>query len=307
MPDLQVLPELWPGLRSVWMGAGPVPEIWHRALNALAWLVRLRLLPSLSPLAAADVPRHATCSRWGEHRGGMFVAVDGARRQTASAIARSWHHARRRRRRAVHPLDGGGGDHPPLPRRPAARRRARAPRPTDLELADYEALFARRAIVTGVRQDRRPQPARRSTGGCSGDAWDRLPEPLRAMHELDGELTAEGRRDASSAATAWLARLVAAGDRLSASRRGCAGRGRVPHARRHASTGGAPSRGRTFRQHAGSRGRGVSSGWCANASVRSRFGLALVLDSERLRLVVRRWSVFGIPLPLALGAERQFL
>ena len=27
VPDLQVLPELWPGLRSVWMGAGPVPEI----------------------------------------------------------------------------------------------------------------------------------------------------------------------------------------------------------------------------------------------------------------------------------------
>jgi hypothetical protein len=25
VPDLQVLPELWPSLRSVWMGAGPVP------------------------------------------------------------------------------------------------------------------------------------------------------------------------------------------------------------------------------------------------------------------------------------------
>jgi hypothetical protein len=34
----------------VWIGAGPVPEILHRALNGLAWLVRLRLLPSLPPL-----------------------------------------------------------------------------------------------------------------------------------------------------------------------------------------------------------------------------------------------------------------
>ena len=51
VPDLQVLLGLWPGLRSVWIGAGPVPEIWHRALNALAWAVRLRLLPSLLPLA----------------------------------------------------------------------------------------------------------------------------------------------------------------------------------------------------------------------------------------------------------------
>ena len=29
--------------------------------------------------------------------------------------------------------------------------------------------------------------------------------------------------------------------------------------------------------------------------------MALVLDGERLRLVLRRWSVFGIPLPLALA------
>ena len=47
VPDLQVLPALWPGLRAVWLGAGPVPEIWHRALNALAFAVRLRLLPTL--------------------------------------------------------------------------------------------------------------------------------------------------------------------------------------------------------------------------------------------------------------------
>src|SRR5262245_5340972 len=40
VPDLVVLPELWPSMRTVWMGAGPVPEIWHRVLNALAWLVR---------------------------------------------------------------------------------------------------------------------------------------------------------------------------------------------------------------------------------------------------------------------------
>jgi hypothetical protein len=30
-------------------------------------------------------------------------------------------------------------------------------------------------------------------------------------------------------------------------------------------------------------------------------GLALVLEKDRLRLVVRRWSVFGIPMPLALA------
>ena len=36
VPDLKVLPELWPSLKSIWIGAGPVPEILHRALNGMA-------------------------------------------------------------------------------------------------------------------------------------------------------------------------------------------------------------------------------------------------------------------------------
>ena len=82
VPDLLVLPDLWPGVRTVWMGAGPVPEILHRALNALAWAVRLRLLPSLAPFAGL-MYRVINILRWGEHRGGMFVAVDGPAAPTA--------------------------------------------------------------------------------------------------------------------------------------------------------------------------------------------------------------------------------
>ncbi len=51
-PDLQVLPLLWPDVKDVWMGAGPVPEIMHRLLSVLAWLVRLRVLPSLVAVRA---------------------------------------------------------------------------------------------------------------------------------------------------------------------------------------------------------------------------------------------------------------
>ena len=51
VPDLQFLPMEWPDLKSVWMGAGPVPPILHRGLNLLARLVRWRILPSLAPFA----------------------------------------------------------------------------------------------------------------------------------------------------------------------------------------------------------------------------------------------------------------
>jgi len=79
----------WPNLKSVWMGAGPVPEILHRALNALAWLVRLRLLPSLYPFAPLMFQAINILS-WGEHRGGMFVEIEGVDARGERA-RRSWH------------------------------------------------------------------------------------------------------------------------------------------------------------------------------------------------------------------------
>ena len=82
VPDLQVLPELWPGLRSVWMGAGPVPEILHRALNALAWLVRLKLLPSLSPFAPL---MHRTMQRAELRRASRRHVRRGRRRGPAAS------------------------------------------------------------------------------------------------------------------------------------------------------------------------------------------------------------------------------
>jgi hypothetical protein len=88
VPDLKVLPPLWPGLESLWMGAGPVPEILHRMLNGLAWLVRLRLLPSLLPFSLL-IHEVSNRMRWGEHRGGMFIAITGSR--GGIPVARSWH------------------------------------------------------------------------------------------------------------------------------------------------------------------------------------------------------------------------
>ena len=88
VPDLQVLPELWPSLRSVWMGAGPVPAIWHRALNALAWAVRVKLLPSLSPFAGL---MHATMNFDPDDIDAAFAELDARYvAGEAAAHARTW-------------------------------------------------------------------------------------------------------------------------------------------------------------------------------------------------------------------------
>src|SRR6185436_8311306 len=88
VPDLRVLPAIFPALKKTWIGAAPLPEYLHRSLIGLAWLVRLRLLPSLRPFArlfhgAVNILAH------GEHRGGMFVAVSGS--TTDGPLERSWH------------------------------------------------------------------------------------------------------------------------------------------------------------------------------------------------------------------------
>lgn len=162
VPDLRALPEVWPEAQTVWMGAGPVPEVLHRALIALAWLVRLGLLRSLTPLAPL---MYLATNRlgWGAHRGGMFVAVEG-RDAVGAAVKRSWH------------MVAEGDDGPLIPSmavealvrkaldgtKPAAGARAAV---RDLELADYEALFARRRIVTGERDDAAAAAAEASQEG----------------------------------------------------------------------------------------------------------------------------------------------
>jgi hypothetical protein len=150
VPDLRVLAELWPEAKTVWMGAGPVPELLHRALIALAWTVRWRLVPSL--LALAPLVHWASNHvGWGAHRGGMFVEVEGAE-ASGRPITRSWH------------LLAEGDDGPLIPSMAVegiVRRLLDGQRPDpgaraavrDLELEDYDRLFARRMIHTGFRND----------------------------------------------------------------------------------------------------------------------------------------------------------
>ncbi len=147
VPDLQVIPRAFTEITDIWMGAGPVPEILHRALNMLAKL-RARLgLPSLTPLAPYCywLLNHM---RFGEDRGGMFVEVSGEGGE--QKVTRSWH------------LLAEGDDGPYIPamaieiivrklledHRPEAGARAAT---NEINLDDYERVFAKRRIVCGYR------------------------------------------------------------------------------------------------------------------------------------------------------------
>ena len=292
VPDLRALAELWPDAKSIWMGAGPVPEVLHRALIMLAWLVRLKLLPSLSGLAPL---MHFVMNRlrWGEHRGGMFVEVEGAD-ESGALLGHSWH------------LLAEGDDGPLIPamavealvrkaldgRTPSSGARAAV---GDLELTDYEELFAGRTIHAGMRDD--TSRHRSLYAHVLGSAWNRLPAEIRGMHDSNGTTSVSGRASVERGRSP-IARLVAtiigfppAAEDIPVSVRFEASKDGETWTRIF---GNASFSSRQFA------GRGRSEGLLCERFGPLTFAMALVPEDGRLSLILRRWSAFGIPLPMWL-------
>jgi len=287
VPDLRALAALWPEAKTIWMGAGPVPEILHRALAAFAWAVRLRLLPTLAPLA--PLMHFATNHlRWGEHRGGMFVAV-AVRDVSGREVGRSWH------------MIAEGDDGPLIPSMAVEALVSKAvegqfPSPGaraavgDLELDDYQKLFRGRAIYTGVRDDM-PIEAMPLYRRILGAAWDELPAEIRTMHTAsaaEGRASVERGTGPLSRLAAWLARFPAA-------------EADTKVTVRFDVTPSTETWTRTFGDHRFSSvqfaGTGRSAYLLCERFGALTFAMALVAGESRLSLVLRRWRVFGIPLP----------
>jgi len=233
---------------------------------------------------------------WGEHRGGMFVAVAGEG-QAGEAIERSWE------------LLAEGDDGPLIPSMAAAamlrqvlagKRPAAGARPavSDLELADYDPLFARRQITTGRWQARPAREGAPLYRRVLGDAWALLPGPLRAMHDVAGHLQARGVAKVERG-TGLFARLIAsvvgfpqAGVDIPVRVTFTVRDGREIWQRRFA--------GHSF-SSVQEQGEGRFARLIGERFGPFRFGLALLVQDGRLRLIVRRWTFCGIPLPRVLA------
>lgn len=295
VPDLQVIPEHYPQLDSIWMGAGPVPEVLHRMLNALAWMVKRKLLPGLLPFATLFY-HVINILRWGEHRGGMFVEVRGLDAEGAP-VAHSWH------------LLAEGGDGPLIPsmaveaivrhmlagKLPASGARAAI---GDVTLADYEALFARRTIYTGIRRYM-PKDATLYKR-MLGEVWHTLPAPIRQMHDLQDEKSAEGCAEVVRG-KGVLANMVA--NLFGFPKAGS----HVPVRVDFSVKGGKQYWRRTFDAKSflsiQSEGAGRYQHLVRECFGVFSFGLAVVVEDGVLKLIIRRWDVCGLPLPLCLAPK----
>ena len=292
VPDLQVIPPDYPMMTDIWMGAGPVPEILHRALNLLARARAAFRLPSLVPFSRLFY-LVLNAMKFGEHRGGMIVRARGT--VAGRRVTRSWH------------LLAEGDDGPYIPsmaveaivrkllagERPDAGAR---PGTHALDLADYDALFAGRAIYTGCRDDD-AEEARAIYPNILGSAFDTLPARVRELHAVRVPRRWSGRARVRRG-TGLLARAVCAlfrfprpGDDVAVTV------DLVPE--------GATERwtrtfdGRRF-SSVQSSGRGRDRHLLVERFGGIAVAIALVVDAGRLLLVPRRWSFLGLPLPRAL-------
>lgn len=290
VPDLQVIPPEHPGMKDIWMGAGPVPELLHRILNLLARARATFKLPSLTPFSRLFYSV-LNLMKFGEHRGGMFVQARGVR--DGKTVQRSWH------------LLAEGDDGPFIPSmavegivrklfagdRPDAGARAAT---RALELADYDRLFQGRAIYTGFRDD---DAAGSLYKKLLGSAFDALPAQVKALHAPIEERSWEGVarvRRGRGLLTKFIGLLIGFPKEAE----------EVPVVVTFSPERGGERWTRTFGGKSFSSHQSGGSGRDQRLLV-ERFGvvavsLALVVDDKRLFLVPRRWSVLGLPMPKIL-------
>jgi hypothetical protein len=234
--------------------------------------------------------------RWGEHRGGMFVSIKGLDNQSRE-IERSWH------------LIAEGDIGPFIPsmgiaaivhrtlegKKPISGARAAA---TDLELADYERLFKKYSIVTGQRELKTVTNTELTLFQKLLDrAWDQLPLSLQRMHayktvtKVAGFAKVERGSSIASRFIGMLFRFPEAGKEIPV---------QVvfqPNLKGELWT-------RTFANKSFSswltEGHGRSDKLLNERFGPFTFGLALVINTGKLHLVVRNWSFLGIQLPTFL-------
>ncbi|APO73884.1 saccharopine dehydrogenase protein [Rhizobium etli 8C-3] len=295
-PDLDLLPQRFEGLCSVFTGAATTPQILQRLLAATAQLVRIKLLSSLLAIAPL-MHRASKLLATGEHRGGMFVHVSGADRG-GKPLEASWH------------LVAEGDDGPFIPvagLEALIRKLANGNRPADgarsadgeFPLQAFERCFKRFAIQSGTRQVGPADVDLPLYRRLLGSAWERLPRAIAATHD-----TSEGGHKLSGRAsvergTGLLASIIAAAVGF-------------PKAQDDVAVSVCfTTKGRTelwTRDFGGAgfgsvqlEGNGRDAHLLAEDFGPFRILMAVVPDGAKLRFIVRGWRFFGIPLPLVLA------
>lgn len=182
VPDLALLPERYPGRPAARFRAGTEIGLQNILLWLLSWPVRWGWIESAAPFALPGIWLQRAMGRIGGDRSAMQVTLKGWQGETP--VRRDW---------TILAEEGDGPWIPALPALLLAGKLDALPpgaRPAagSLSLAEFEPMFARFAIATGIDESR-PEPL---YGRIMGADFARLPGAVRALHRVNGELAAAG-------------------------------------------------------------------------------------------------------------------
>lgn len=286
VPDLGLLPDRLPGRPACTFKAGTELSLHNRALWLGSWLVRHGLVKDLSSLAPLAERLQRMTASWGSDRSAMIVRLFG--------------HAGTRRLERRWTLIADSGDGPEIPalsvplvvehilsgaEGPGARDAG-----TVLRLQEYSPAFEDLAIKTEMIKLELPDPPYQRV---MGENFDHLPPTLRRLHSLIRDAGAPGEAIVTGAPTR-VGRLVARLMRFPPP-------GRHPlHVEFH-ERDGVERWTRDFGGHRFSSELQADRGLLEERFGPLRFRFELPLTKNGLQMVMRRWSAFGIRLPLCLA------
>lgn len=290
VPDLELLPARYPGLRKAIFRAGTELAILNRGAGLLSYLVSARLLKSLSPFTALAGHAFGLLRGLGTARSGMLVTVAGR-------YGATWE----RRRWTILAEDGDGLWVPALASALLAAKLDRdeiapgaRPGMDLLSLAEFRGAFAPFKMGDALETERlAPSPFRRWLRGAA----DLLPPAIRQMHDDPLERSASGTVTVTRGThpiAALMCRVLGfpldGADLPLTVEFEPQGDGEIW--RRIFPTS-------TFRSHLKPwPGRSGAVRECVGPLA---YGFRLDTDAQGLRMIFERWWLCGIPMPRALG------
>lgn len=282
VPDLALLPALLPGRPTVTFRAGNDLAFQMLFLWLASWPVRWGWLRSLSVGAPLLLMLQRLTLWMGGDRSGMRIVLAG--RRGDQAVERQW---------TVIAEQDDGAEIPTLAAALLADR-ALPPGACDasrlLTLADYEQAFDGLAVSHEIVERTLPPPL---YARIMGARFDELPPLVRAIHDVQGDAGAAGEGTVRRGRNP-LARLLGAIMRFPPA-------GAWPLHVAFAERGGRERWTRDFGGHVFASVLGERGGLAVERFGPVRFGFALEPAADGLNMALKRWSIFGLPLPLFLA------
>ena len=287
VPDHEIFPAELPGTPATTFRAGPEFGFQLIALWLLSWPVKWGWMRSATPLARWLLPLQRLTSGLGSDRSAMAVEVKGLHRGQPSV--KRW------------TLIADRGDGPEIPVIPAqllanalsaGQLKPGAMTSTALlSLEDFDEAFGGIAVSQAI-ETRAYIPLYKR---ILGPVFDTLPEPVRALHSVVGDGGATGTATVQRGQS-FPARLVATMMRF------------PPEGDHDLHVSFEEERGiehwtRDFGGHVFSSTLSQSGDHLVERFGPMRFYFDLPADTSGLTMVMRRWTVFSVPLPLILAPK----